>query len=103
MTVRTFAPLIIAALGAHLLDAIITAVGIGRGIPEDNPVQLVAFHAAGLAGMDALKLFAVAAVLGLCWRGRKRYPSWFLTVMLLCVGVPALVVSVLNAVTIMGG
>ena len=102
MTARAFAPLIVAALGAHLLDAIITAVGITRGIPEDNPVQLVVYRYAGLGGMDALKLALVGVCVALLWRRRKRYCAWQLWLAVLCLTVPAMVVSLLNALTIKG-
>ena len=103
MTARTFAPLVVAALGAHLLDAIITAVGIARGIPEDNPVQLVVYRAAGLGGMDVLKLGLVALCVALLWRVRGRYRAWQVWLAVLCLTVPAMGVAVLNALTIRGG
>ena len=103
MTARAFAPLVIAALGAHLLDAIITAVGITRGIPEDNPVQLVVYRFAGLGGMDLLKLALVGLCVGLLWRVRGRYRAWQVWLAVLCLMVPAMAVSALNALTIRGG
>ena len=100
MTARWFAAFLALAASAHLLDALTTAVGIARGIPEDNPVQLVVYHHAGLLGMDLLKLALVSIIATLLWRVRERYRPWQLWLAMFCVTVPALAVAILNALTI---
>src|SRR5689334_21281660 len=100
MTIRTFATLLTFAISAHLLDALVTAVGFWRGIPEDNPIQLGLYHQAGLAGMDVVKLILVGIVVYLLWRLRRRFRPWQVWLAALFMAVPALLVAVLNSLTI---
>lgn len=102
MTIRIFVPLIFVATLPHLLDALTTAIGIGQGIPEGNPVQLVVFQHAGLFGMDLIKLALVSVCIVLLWRVRLRYQSWQVWIAVLCLALPAVLVTVLNLQTILG-
>ena len=103
MSIRSVATILGVALGAHLLDALTTAIGIWRGIPEGNPVQLVVYRYAGLGGMDLLELVLVGLCVALLWRRRKCYRAWQFWLAVLCLTVPAMVVSLLTALTIRGG
>lgn len=102
MSQRSFLILVFVAVAAHLLDATVTAIGIWRGAQEANPFQVAIYNSSGLFGMAVLKLILVSLVIVLLWRMRRECRPWQVAIAALCLIVPALAVSVLNALTITG-
>ena len=79
---------------AHGLDMLTTAIGIRRGIPEDNPLMGSALRLHGELAMYGMKILVVAFLVFVIVRVQRRYRRvWPL---MLVMTVPVLLVLINN-------
>lgn len=84
------------AVGAMVLDVLLTLYGLEQGLIETNPVARSALESAGAAGLYGLKLAAVGVGV-VCL---PLLPTQYRAIVPLALAVPSLGAAVINAMLI---